>query len=64
MTQPALLPFPDLEQVYEALAQANDRAGPEHEALLLTKLALTLAHRIGDLDAFRAALAAAEQDLA
>ena len=43
------MPFEHLEQVYEQLAEAIDRAGPANEALFLTKLALTLAHRLGDL---------------
>ena len=57
------LPFVDLEHAYEALAEAIDRAGPAQEALFLTKLALTLGHRLGDLAAFRDALAVALRDL-
>jgi hypothetical protein len=47
------MPFEDLEQAYEFLARAIDAAGPDREALFLTKLALTLAHQVGDLDMFK-----------
>lgn len=57
------MPFEDLEQVYEMLAEAIDRAGPEQEALFLAKLALTLAHRTGDLQAFRESVTIALDDL-
>jgi hypothetical protein len=58
------LEFGELEQVYELLAQALDGlgrddadrgevsredAGLEREVLFLTKLCITLAHRVGDL---------------
>lgn len=36
------------ERLYDALAEAIDRAGPGNEALFLTKLALLLANQIGD----------------
>lgn len=55
--------FEDLEQVYSALAAAVDRAGPANEALFLAKLALALAHRLGDRAAAEAAIAEALQDL-
>jgi hypothetical protein len=42
------LTIPQLEQVYDALAQAIDRAGPTHTELFLTKLNLLLANEIGD----------------
>lgn len=45
-----------LELIYEHLATAIDRAGPEREALFLTRLALTLGHRLGDVAAFRDAV--------
>jgi hypothetical protein len=57
------MPFPDLEQAYEALAEAIDSAGPGQEALFLAKLALTLAHRLGDLAEFKQAIGIALQDL-
>lgn len=55
--------FDDLEAVYERLAAAIDRAGPEDEALFLAKLALALAHRLDDRAAVEAAIAAALLDL-
>lgn len=36
------------ERLYDALAEAIDRAGPEGEALFLTKLVLLLANQIAD----------------
>lgn len=45
---PVPLPFERLEQVYEALAAAIDRAGADKEALFLAKLALVLAQRAGE----------------
>jgi len=57
------MPFEELEAVYDALAASIDQAGPDREALLLTKLALVLAERVGDLDTFNDALQIALQDL-
>jgi hypothetical protein len=57
------MPFDQLEEVYEALAKALDKVGPEHETLVLTKLVLALVHRTGDLDAFSKALKIALRDL-
>ena len=42
------LTIPQLEQVYDCLAQAIDQAGPEHTELFLSKLSLLMAHAIGD----------------
>lgn len=42
------MPFSDLEEVYELLADGIDRAGPQREAVFLAKLAMLLAHRLGD----------------
>ena len=36
------------ERLYDALAEAIDRAGPEGEALFLTRLVLLLANQIAD----------------
>ena len=47
------MPFEDFETAYETLATAIDRAGPDHEALFLTRLALVLGHELGDIVAFR-----------
>ena len=46
--KPAPLPFDKLERVYEQLAEAIDRAGPDNEALFLTKLVMVMAHRAGE----------------
>jgi hypothetical protein len=57
------MPFEDLETAYEALATAIDSAGPEHEALFLTRLALLLGHELGDIAAFRTAIGSALEGL-
>lgn len=57
------MPFADLEHAYEALAQGIDKAGAEHETLFLAKLALALAHRLGDIGAVRACIAMSLEDL-
>lgn len=38
----------NLEDFYAAVADAVDAAGPEREALLLSKLSLLLAHALDD----------------
>lgn len=43
------LEFVELERVYDLIAQAIDDAGEEGEAVFLSKLCITLAHRVGDL---------------
>lgn len=64
MTAPnSTLPFPDLERVYERLAAAIDTAGSERESVMLTKLALSLAHRLGDLSVVETCIDMALQDL-
>ncbi len=57
------LPFDDLETAYEALATAIDSAGEQREALFLTRLALLLAHELGDIAAFKRAVATALEEL-
>ena len=57
------MPFDDLEAAYEALALAIDTAGQEREALFLTRLALLLAHELGDIAAFKRAVQTALDDL-
>lgn len=42
------LPFSDLENLYDELAQALDACGPERESVFLAKLVLRLAHEMGD----------------
>jgi len=50
------MPSADFETAYETLATAIDQAGPEHEALFLTRLALVLGHELGDVGVFRNAI--------
>ena len=57
------MPFDDLESAYETLATAIDSAGPEREALFLTRLALALANQLGDIAAFRNAIGTALEGL-
>lgn len=51
------------EAFYDRLAQAIDRAGPQAESLFLTKLALLLAHAVGQARAVDAAIDEALRDL-
>jgi hypothetical protein len=57
------MPFDDLEAAYESLAVAIDSAGEQREALFLTRLALVLAHEIGDIATFRRAVQTALEEL-
>lgn len=57
MSQP--LEFAELEQVYDLLALALDEVGQDNETLFLSKLCITLAHRLGDLAAVQQAVATA-----
>jgi hypothetical protein len=41
--------FEGLEQAYDQIAVAIDRAGPANEALFLAKLVLALAHQLDDV---------------
>jgi hypothetical protein len=50
------MPPADFETAYETLATAIDSAGPEREALFLTRLALLLGHELGDIAAFQNAI--------
>lgn len=58
------MPPEDFETAYEALALAIDSAGPEHEALFLTRLALVLGHELGDIAVFRNAIRSALEGVA
>ena len=58
----ATLPLPDLERVYDELAEAVDRAG-DHRERFLAKLALLLAHELGDRERVAALIAVAQADL-
>jgi hypothetical protein len=57
------MPFEDFEIAYETLATAIDQAGPEREALFLTRLALVLGHELGDITAFGNAIKTALEGL-
>ena len=48
------------ERLYDALAEAIDRAGPENETLVLTKLVLLLAKQLGDEAAVKNTLLSAQ----
>lgn len=61
--QTAPAPIANIEDFYAALAQAIDAAGPAHESLLLSKLALLLAHALNDPDRATALVAEAGLDL-
>jgi hypothetical protein len=52
-----------LETVYDTLATAIDRAGPDKAELFLVKLALLNAHALGDAGVFQQQVDAALQDL-
>lgn len=58
-----MTPPDDLEKMYETLALAIDRVGPQDEALFLAKLALVLARLLGDPVRVAEAVALAEADL-
>jgi len=59
----AALTVPELETVYDSLAQAIDRAGESKTSLFLVKLALLNANALGDVSLFQRHLDAALQDL-
>ena len=52
-----------LETVYDQLATAIDAVGAEKSELLLVKLALLAANRLGDARQFGEMIVAAQQDL-
>lgn len=57
------LPAATLEDFYAAVAEAIDVAGPTREALMLSKLALLLAHELQDPARATALVAEALHDL-
>jgi hypothetical protein len=57
------MPSDDFEAAYEALALAIDSAGEQREALFLARLALLLAHELGDVAAFKRAVQTALEEL-
>jgi hypothetical protein len=54
----------ELEQAYDLIATAIDRAGPARESLFLAKLCLALGAQMTSIDSIVAAIRAAEEDLA
>ena len=57
------LPLAGLEQVYDSLAEALDRAGADRAQLFLVKLALLNAQALGDAQRFREHVEIALRDL-
>ena len=57
------LSIPDLETVYDVLAQAIDQAGPEKAELFLVKLALLNANALAQPETVRQHIQAALKDL-
>lgn len=60
---PPTLPFAELEQVYEQLAVTLDSVPAAQEALFLAQLALTLAHRVPDVEQVMTAINEAREGL-
>jgi hypothetical protein len=60
----ASLAVEELEAMWERLAEAIDRAGPEREALFLSKLAVLLADALGDRARAERLIEAALENLA
>lgn len=60
---PRLLSKSDLEQTYDALAEAIDAAPEDKRELFLAKLAFTLANLVGDTARITEAIEAAGRDL-
>lgn len=63
MSQTAALGVPDLEVVYDLLAQAIDNAGPDKAELFLVKLALLSANALGNPALTQQHIQSALQDL-
>ena len=57
------LAAPELEAVWERLAEAVDQAGPERDRLMLAKLSLLFADALGDAPRVHALIATALEDL-
>ncbi|MBN8486970.1 MAG: DUF2783 domain-containing protein [Burkholderiales bacterium] len=57
------LSTPDLERVYDRLAEAIDQAPEDRSELMLVKLVLLMARELGDVERFGTLLQAALQDL-
>ncbi|AIJ47167.1 DUF2783 domain-containing protein [Comamonas testosteroni] len=61
--KPTTLDIAGLETVYDQLAVAIDAVGADKSELLLVKLALLAANRLGDAGQFGELIAAAQRDL-
>ena len=57
------LPIAGLEQVYDEIALALDRVGPDKGELMLAKLALLLADAVGDAQRVTELVEVATRDL-
>ncbi|MCP5266990.1 MAG: hypothetical protein H6934_12810 [Burkholderiaceae bacterium] len=57
------LPFAELEDLYDRLAEAIDAVDPGRRDVFLTKLALCLAHELGDRERIWRAIDVAGRDL-
>ncbi|WFM71451.1 hypothetical protein [Halomonas sp. CKK8] len=55
------LPFADLEQVYECLANTLDKLPEGEKSHFLAQLALALSHRVPDVDQVMAAIEEAQE---
>jgi len=59
----AKLKAEELERIYDCLAEAIDKAGPDKEALFLSRLCLALANELGDEELILECLAIADKDI-
>jgi hypothetical protein len=53
----------ELEKTYELIAESIDEAGIEHESLFLSKLCLTLAYQLGDMQKIEGSIRMAKSHL-
>ena len=53
----------ELERIYDLMAEAIDAAGPDKEALFLSKLCLVLANELGNEKQVRDCITNASEDL-
>ena len=55
--------FEALEKLYDLMAETLDEVGVDQHSLILSKLSMVLAHRIGDLKTVAEAVKAAKEGL-
>ena len=53
----------ELERIYDLVAEAIDKVGPEKESLFLSRLCLSLANELGDEEQVRECINIAGKDL-